>query len=409
MKKQLNKFLILLLSANSIIAQKVTAKIDNIPSKDFYKISMSPEIRSASKSDFRDLRIFDSNHKETPYLIEMDNLEKVSQQFDAFKIISRKSIEKKQTSIIIENPLKKIDEITMEIANSDIVKTYNISGGNDGNQWFGLVNKVILSELENEDSISVFKNISLPLNSYKYLKIDFDDSKTLPINVLKIGTIKNKSATENYPEVKAKDLFTTQIPIEKKTRIKVTFKHPQDIDKVVFDISNPSLYNRETRIYTIENQTKNHKTKTIENEIANFNLTSNSKNDFTIICNKQKEIFIEIDNKDNELLTIASVQFYQKPTYIYAQLNADEAYTVETGNPNLEKPNYDLVYFQNYAKQVQITTGMTDIKYQTNSKKIESPKSFWQQSWFMWLCIAIAGITILLFSNSLIKDINNKS
>jgi hypothetical protein len=52
---------------------------------------------------------------------------------------------------------------------------------------------------------------------------------------------------------------------------------------------------------------------------------------------------------------------------------------------------------------------MTDIQNQNPTEKSLTKEPFWQQKGFMWLCIILAGITILFFSMRLTKDIKNNS
>jgi len=43
----------------------------------------------------------------------------------------------------------------------------------------------------------------------------------------------------------------------------------------------------------------------------------------------------------------------------------------------------------------------------SNTISVEK-KSIWQQTWFMWLCISLGGISILYYSIKLVKDMKNK-
>ena len=84
------------------------------------------------------------------------------------------------------------------IANYSGSKTYNLSGSNNQKQWFGLVNKGYLYNLQNAENTSVEKVVSFPLCEYKYLKIDFNDSNSLPINVLKLEQFQATLPAEVY-------------------------------------------------------------------------------------------------------------------------------------------------------------------------------------------------------------------
>jgi hypothetical protein len=404
---KLNKFLLVVLLNQFCFGQITTAKVNSVAVKEFYRIQIAPEIRSASKSDFSNLRLFNDKNQEVPYLIEYSTQESSKEQFEDFSIVSRLIMSKKSTSICFKNPYQKINEITLVINNSEVTKKYNLSGSNDQKEWFGIVNNASLSDLNNESSTTVSKRISFPLCSYKYLKIDLDNTKTLPINIRQIGTIKNSFQPGKFKEVLAKDKIITQLPSEKKTLIKVTFPFAQDIDKIVFDIKQPTLFNRKTIIYSIEKIKSKNKVEVTKKVLTEFTLDSNSKNDFTTSISKIKELYIEIENQDNPRLDITSISFFQKPIYLIAQLNPTEKYTVETGRENLTTPVYDLIYFENEIENIREEVQMSDIHYQNKEEKEAVKEPFWQQKEFMWLCIIVAGITILLFSIRLTKDIKN--
>jgi hypothetical protein len=97
--------------------------------------------------------------------------------------------------------------------------------------------------------------------------------------------------------------------------------------------------------------------------------------------------------------------------YVVADLKQNQEYTITAGNPKYKLPNYDLAHFTdkylipNNLPEVKIT----QIKHENPKPQTAITKPFWQQSWFMWLCIGIGGLTILIFSNSLVKDLKNNS
>ena len=400
-------FLFLAFLVQFSMAQQTTAQLEKVTEKNFYRIRVSPEIRSASKTNLGDLRIFNSKKEEVPYLIETAPLKNKINQFEAFTFVSKNSVPKKSSSIIIENPKNKINELTLVIANSDINKRFSISGSNDQKQWFGIANKMELFNLNNLNSTEVSTTITFPLCSYKFIKIDFDDTKTLPINVLKVGTTKSSFQLGELIEIEPKDRFVTQLSKDKKTLHRIILNQPQTIDKIVFKVNEPQLFKREVILYTFITTQTNAKTTVTTDVIARFTLSSKTQNEFDIAPIRLNDFHIEIGNQDNPPLEIESIKFYQKPIFIIAQLNENEGYTVVTGNAKLSTPSYDLVYFENEMKNVSREIKMTGTQQQNPTKKTSINKSYWQQSWFMWLCLFVGGITIVFFSIGLVKDLKN--
>ena len=393
-----------LLWSNMSIAQMTKAKIQPVAKTGLYKMIVPAEIRSYSKDDLSDFRILDAQNNEVPYFLLTDAPEKRLEQFEEFAIVSKVVNSRKSTSIEIVNPHAQINDLKLIIANSEVIKKYSISGSNDQKEWFGLINNGILSDLQSSKTTSVSKEISFPLCSYRFLKIVLDDSTTLPINVLKIGNARTNFLKGEIQEIKVKSLQSTQLSAEKKTLIKIEFDYPQFIDKVVFDINKTSLFKRYGRIYTDKERIEKNKTVKYQEEIEHFSLVSNQSNAFEVDNTKLPFLYIEIDNQDNPPLQISNIQFYQKPIFAIAELKSKENYTIKTGFPNLITPSYDLAYFKETISDSLPETQIISIEHQEQNKATDNPMSFWQQPWFMWLCIIIAGLMLLFFSMRLVKE-----
>ena len=102
-----------------------------------------------------------------------------------FEIISKNAIGNKLTDVVILNKdAEKLNQIWLKIANTEVAKRFNISGSNDGNEWFGLVDNQFVDELSDPKSTFVVREFTFPFNQYKYLKFTFLDKNSLPVNVM---------------------------------------------------------------------------------------------------------------------------------------------------------------------------------------------------------------------------------
>jgi hypothetical protein len=405
-----NKFIILLFLANLSIAQNsTTAKIKTVVHNGLHKIVLPPAIRSLSKENLSDFRIYDAQENEVPYFLIKNENETVTNNFDEYKIVSKTVIPKKSTSIIIENStVQNYNQISLFIANSNVIKSYSISGSDNQKEWFGLLNSQELFDLASNTETSVTKTISLPLCSYRYLKIDLDDKKTLPINILKAGSFKSQIHNNSLLQIVPNSLTITHLSSKKETLIHVVFDTPQIINQVTFEISKPNFYTRNTTIYKNEARKLKRKTETYPATIAYFELSSNVKNTFNVPEIFEKDFFIKIENQDNQSLTISEVKCMQIPISIIADLNANEEYTIKTGNPNLNTPQYDLSDFKKNISNNLPETSIYEIKKTVTTENSISNKSFWQQTSFMWVCIILGGLAILYFTTSLVKEMKSQ-
>ncbi|MBF4517473.1 hypothetical protein IRZ71_14000 [Flavobacterium sp. ANB] len=407
---KLNSLFILLFLTNLSFAQfQTTGKIKEVAENGFHEIVLSPEIRSYSKQDLSDIRIFNAKGIEVPYFIQ-SNSETLLSTFEEYTIVSKTVSPKKSTSVIVAIPsVKNNNQLSLFIANADVVKNYSISGSNDQTEWFGISNSQTLDNLNSSSETSVVKTISYPLSTYKYLKIDFDDRKTLPINILKVGNFNAQLQKNILQEIKPEKFVRTELTSQKQTEIHFLFDAPQIINQIAFKISEPTFYKRNAIIYKKVKQQIKHKSEIYDEEIVSFELNSNTKNIFTIPEIFEKDFYLKIENKDNQPLTISSVKYSQKPVSVIVDLNANEKYSLKTGNKNLNEPEYDLSDFKNSITGKLPQTNIYEIKQIVSSKNQAEKKSFWQQGWFMWLCIVLGGITILYFTASLVKDLKEKN
>jgi len=408
MMKQI-KYIILILFANLTIAQQnTTAKLSAIHKDGLHEINLPNEIRSFSKRNLNDFRILDSHGKEVPYFIRKKNKTTTTNDFIEFEIISRTVVKDTSSIITFKNPYSTLQNMVITVANFAGSKTYSLSGSNDQKQWFGLVNNIRLTNLQDTKKTSIDKTISFPLSSYPYLRIIFKEKNSQALNVLKIGAISSQVVHQDLQEVKIKSKSIVEITDQKKTQIHITFENYEIINHVLFQIASPELYNRQARLYKISSREVKHKTEQYQENLARFNLSSSNNNIFNISEIFENDIYIEIDNKDDTNLSFNEIEFFQEPLYIIALLKANENYIVKTGDKNLDAPQYDISYFKNnIANQLPKAEIINVVQQEQISNNIVDA-SFWQKSWFMWLSISIAGIAILYFTMSLVKDIKKE-
>ncbi|MCO6161249.1 hypothetical protein [Flavobacterium sp. NRK F7] len=385
-------------------SQNYKAEIKNIQEDGFHQIQLSSEIRAVANENLAFLRILDTNKKEVPYVIS--NFKGELENYISFKILSKNSIKDSITAIVIQNETgKKINQLNLKIANAALTKQYQVSGSYDQEEWFGLVANETLKDLVATKGIDLEKTIYFPVNDYPYLRIEFNDKKSLPINIQAIGINENQFLPDELIEVNA---FTYKIIEDKErkvTQIVFSAQKKYQIDAISFAIAT-ELYAREARI-TIKKEIKNKKSTTIRDGLlSSFLLNSKMDSKIRVSNLNEKEFTIEIENKDNQPLEIQNIQLFQKPITIISRLKANEKYEVVIDS-TYSKPIYDLVNFME-----SFTVGMPKATI-TNFYKIEKEKhikgkSFWQTNLFMWICIVLGIGIVVYFALGLLKDMKNE-
>ena len=200
----------------SLYSQNYRGKLSEIHQDGFHKILLTPEIRSASASNITYFRILDSNENEMPYVVLNDDIA-LETSYSPFNFKSVNNTKDSVTSIIIENKNRlKIDHLTFKIANTKVKKTYSISGSNDEKEWFGLATNQLFLGLNEAEKTTVEQNFPFPITDYPFLKFEFSNKTSLPLQILDIGLYNNLDSDD--PTIEITD-FKIKNSINKKDKI----------------------------------------------------------------------------------------------------------------------------------------------------------------------------------------------
>lgn len=405
--KLVNTLLLAVVTTVATAQPTTTAKLTATTTNGLHSILVPTALRACANSNLSDLRIYDSKKTEVPYYMVLKGGEELSTNFERYTILSKTSIAHKSTTLIIELPKdKSLNELCLNVGTTDLNKQYSLSGSTNKTEWFGVSNNNYLTELSSATHTNVYTTINFALCNYTYLKLELNDSTTLPINVISVGNFKNKLQYNALQQLMPTAQTVQQKTANKTTLIELKFNASQVINQLEFTITSPVHYKRYARVYTTATRKIKRRTETYNQEITAFELNSNGTNKFTIPQLFANSFFIEIQNQDSPPLTIATVSLWQLPISIIADLRANETYSVTVGNSALTAPQYDLEYFKNGINTNLPTTTITDISSVNSAKANVAIPSFWQQAWFMWLCIGVGGLVLILFSLRLVKDMN---
>ncbi|HEX9979371.1 MAG TPA: DUF3999 family protein [Flavobacterium sp.] len=400
------KILSLLLLSNFLFAQpRLRGNIEPVESSGLYKIQVPPKVRSFAGMDLHSFRIYDSQKQEVPYFVFPATAPPPSGKFYEYRVISRVKVPGKYSNVVFENTADSLRSISLFINNADVVKKYSISGSNDLKEWFGLINNGELHDLSNPDSTAAIKTISLPLSAYRYIKIQLDDKKTLPINISKAGNFTNTYTDVAFEEVVPEEITTTQSG--KKTLIYIRFKYPELAERLSIEVPRPSYFVRQARIFTKSQRQIRRKIKWQEDDLAAFEINSAAPRTFSLPQIFTNEFWIEISNGDSPPLQISKLTFTRPVAAVAAELQPNEKYTITAGDPKLSMPDYDLSNLKDIlpvdipeAKITSVTIAEAEIEVRN--------RQFWEQKWFMWTCIVLGGIAIAIFSAGLLRDMKQE-
>ena len=399
--------LVILFLVQFINAQEATiGEINNVNKSGLQLVLLSAEVISEAENNTDFIRIANKKSRtEVPYAL-YSIPETIKKSFVSFPLIS-KTKNDSLTSIVISNTKQQqLNELFITISNSSVSKSVNVFGSNDGNEWFGLVQNHLLNNLVNPKLQQVEKSIVLPLNNYKFLKWEFNDKISLPIECKNFGIYQSKVNYVAQLELKNFNQKILTDNSKKKSLILISFEKSQLISRLDFDIRS-NLYFRTGRILVNRERKVKNKTEEYQEEILTFVLNSKMKTSFEFPEIFENELIIEIDNQDNPPLEIEKLQLFQTPKYILANLEQGEKYEISVSN-KLDKPNYDIVNFLPKENETLEVVTIENFKPIKSLSKVEQIQHFWQTKWFLWTAIILAGLIIAYFAFGLLKDVEKK-
>jgi hypothetical protein len=394
--------------------------ITGITKDSLYKIPLNPEHKQYMKSDFHDMRVYDSKGHEVPYVVLSEPQLKAKSDFVEYKILSLRHVSD-YTEVVVHNPdRQKISNIAFNINNSDAYKYCSIEGSYDMNQWYSVSAGQELSLLYNDVYTNQYKCIYFPLNDYPYFRLSIDDWhhrhwhhnwESYPFKINSAGYFKNSVIAGKLNDV----LFSKTITEDaktKKTTVRLLFTNNQQVDRLDFKIKAPRLYKRHATIYV--NRKQYGKATKIREDIFEMELSSDKVLMFDLPNFNEQELFIEIDNKDNPPLEIESINCMQLASYLIADFKGNTSYTLKCGDDSLKVPEYDLGSFVSQIPQLLPEAQLGAVKIlpkqaaKPKQKEVEREKTFFETPQFLWLCLGVGCIVIFLFSRSLLKEVGKK-
>jgi hypothetical protein len=411
MKKISLAFGLMFCGCFSLLAQTFTheATITGISADSLYKIPLNPDDKQYMTVGLHDMRIYDAKQTEVPYVVLSEPLLKAKSDFVEYEIVSQLHFST-FSEIVIRNPNKdKISNIAFNINNSDAYKYCSIEGSNDKKQWYSVSELQELSLAYNELYTNQYKCIYFPLNDYEYFRLTVDDWYSHPLKINSAGCFKNSVIAGKLNEVAFTETINNDTK-NKKTLIGLTFNNNQTVDRIDFKIKAPRLYRRYATVFVNRSETVKNKTNRYREVLYEFELKSDEVLYFDVPHLNEKELFIEIDNKDNPPLEIEAVSCKQLATYLVCDLKANQQYTLKCGNKDLKVPEYDLVNFVSQIPQLLPEAKLSPMKElpKQEIKVQQKETSFFETQQFLWLCLGVGAVIVFLFSRSLLKDMGKK-
>ncbi|MBX9850630.1 MAG: hypothetical protein K2X86_02620 [Cytophagaceae bacterium] len=379
-------------------------KLKPVEKSGFYNVLLSPEISTHLNEDFRDIRLYDEQRTEVPYLLRKNISYSYKQLFREYTILSNSQRKKCCTQLVLQNQQKnKINNISLFIRNADVQKTARLSGSDDGTTWYVIKDKYYLESIYNDLETYEVKLLNFPLSNYEFYKLEISDSLSPPLNIIKAGYYDTYFEDTKYlslpePAIAQKDSSN------KHTYIKVNFPALQYVERLKINLEGPVYYLRNAEVAL----SRKDKEALVFNPIKSLELKSNSENVITLGNIPLKEFYLIIVNKDNPPLKIKSISAFQLQHFLTAHLEKDKKYYLAFGNKKISSPDYDIKYFQDSIPLSLETAQTGEVINKEEKAAPKTDNTFFKSSMWIWAAIIIVILFLGYMSVKMIKEVNKK-
>ncbi len=409
MKLTLTGLIIILLSFSLSAQQfKYEATLQKPDSSGFYYIYLPPQITSKLNRKFSDIRIYDSQNHQIPYIrLNDEDLYKTAKKIRLRIIQNEHKKQKRFTYVLLHNPKHlSINNLSLIIENKKGEIWVNVAGSDDAKNWNILKTNTRYQAELSDSSLTELRITDLPATAFEYYRVIIYDFNGNIFNVHGAFTYDIRPRKREFVEVEHPSFQQDDSSEIGYTILKITFHEPQYVDKFKFIIESPQFYLRKAELIKKDTATgqKIH-LKFYDQTQKDFYLCSDSTNELLLSRYYVKNVYLIVHNNDDIPLKFKDVRAYQQKEYLIAFLKKGGKYVLKFGNPNLPSPIYDLKFFRNKIPSKCPIITIKKIKNLIKEKK--QKKSIYVSPTYLWIALAVVVFILIIVSFFIFKNSNN--
>lgn len=408
MKKLLLLLAILLLLSPIVQAQsfRFRANVDAVQQSGFYRILLPPDVVGRLNDNLTDVRLYDKQDKEVPYLLTRQQPAETI-PFADYELISKQLIPNIATTLVVRKPnTSRINSLGVVLKNTGVSKKARLSGSADAQTWYAIDNTIRLGPSPNSLTTTDMQLLHFPLSDYAYYRLEINDSASAPLNILRVGNYTPTALAGTYSSI-PNVLISQRDSSGKHTYIHLTRSHPARFDKLSLHIKNTTPYRRRAEVrQLITRRGKRGRMVNRFETIRQFEVSSADSNVVYLPGLKTDDFYVVIENGDSPPLPVAGVRAYQLTTWLLANLTAGQPYHLSFSADNLPAPAYDLTPFRTNLPTNPPSIGVSDLTDRTDTNG-ETP--FFQDSRVIWLALGLVLLVVAFLTYRMLREMNKES
>lgn len=374
----------------------------------WHTLSIPNEMYSKISTDLSDIRVFGINAKkdtiEAAYVWK-NSTTKLSEDNLSFKILNESFTKEGKFYTFQLDKNTNINEINLEFNNKNFNWNLDIDASNDQNQWFTVSSNYRIVSIKNNATDFSFTKLLFPESSYKFYRIHVKTNEKVDLKSAQIQYNRNSKNSQRTYKTAQQKIY--QDKKTKQTIVEVDLEMPVFMNEVEIAAKNSFDYYRPI---TVEYLTDSIKTENyyryIYENMGSGTLNSLGKNDFPLENTIAKKFRIIIENGNNQILDIASIQFKGNENTMVIRFLEPADYFLVYGKKNAQQTNFDLSHFVEKIPEnaSQITLG----EEQNIDQKSAKQEPLFENKMWLWTVMALIIALLGWFTLKMMKKEESK-
>ncbi len=403
--------ILILFSILPVAAQdfKWESSVDAVSQKGYYNIILQPEIVAKLNHNFGDIRIYDEEKNEIPYILQHEKRTSRRTLFKEYEIIEKKHYRNRRyTRLVIHNPDKNpITNISLIIRNADVTKWLKLNASDNNKDWYVLKDHYRFHSFASDAGTHEIKVLNFPNSNYEYYELLIEDYFDNPINILKAGYYDYSIETGKYSELPLPFIYQEDSSSNKRSNININFAEKVYFDRLEFDIEGAEYYYRKASVYVKRTTKKKRKVQTYHDHVINFEVGSFKENYVDFDRYAASKLHLNILNNDDKPLKIKSIKALLLNRYLTAELSPEHIYYLRFGENDVAAPIYDLEYFADSISLQQNAVKTQQIKQLTITDDSENEEGK-IPAYVIWLALGAIILILGYMSYKMLTEMQKK-
>ena len=302
----------------------------------YFDIYLSPEVTCHSSPNGENIRIYDPEGVEIPYIINSESHVDQSVRIKWYNRTGGKYRRRWYTRAYFENPRRDaIEEIVLKVRNADVTQRFWLSGSDDMNHWYIIKEDFYYDAAYDPASTYNLLTLNFPPVDYRYYKVELKHTWREPINIMGAGYYDIRESKGHYQEVKGLTVTQSDDTLGKKSYVEIDLGADHYLDRLHFKVDGPQMYLRNAVLESVSGGGLH----------ESFTISSREVPQLKFDDLRVRKLRLTIDNKDDLPIRIAGVRAYQLKRSITARLEKGVKYQVVLEEEGAPAPEYDLIHF----------------------------------------------------------------